>query len=277
MELIESIAKAVQNVMNRFLTDVGECPNCDNGKLMIWKSPNREGELRCPPTCPDCGFSERLAKGTTLSDVDATELAAKNAAKDYLYNNSIVSNKEVFKYTFKGFNDSQAERKQAKFFASKMADRIVSGNTVHATLVGGPGRGKTHLAMSICYNVLARTNYKKKVAFVDWRELLDVVKAGMHENSKDVQAYGDNLINEFAKADIVVLDDLGSERGTDYDKDLIDKFWRIREDKTVITTTNLTIRELSDSYSSRMTSRMQKHAKDATFVMTGIDDYRKGR
>lgn len=263
--------------MNRFLIEVGKCPNCDDGKLMVWKSPNRDGGLRCPPTCPDCGFSERLAKGTTLSDVDATELAAKNAAKDYLHQNSIVSNKSVFKYTFKTFVDDREEQKQAKLFATKMANRIISGDTTHVTLVGAPGRGKTHLAMSICYSVLARTNYKKKVAFVDWRELLDIVKAGMHENSKDVQAYGDNLINEFAKADIVVLDDLGAERGTDYDKNLIDKFWRIREDKTVITTTNLTIAELKKSYSDRMTSRMQKHAKDATFVMTGIDDYRKGR
>lgn len=276
MRAIESVATAVQTVMNRFLKPVGKCPNCDDGQLMVWKSPNRDGELRCPPTCPNCGYAERLAKGATLTDVDATELAAKNAAKQYLHQNSIVSNKSVFGYTLKNFQPTTTERGQAKLFAAKMADRIVAGATMHTTFVGGPGRGKTHLAMAICYNVLARTNYQKKIAFIDWREFLDTVKAGMHDNAKDIQAFGDSLINEFAKADIVVLDDLGSERGSEYDKALVDRFWRVREDKTVITTTNLSIPELAESYSDRMISRMQKHSTDAIYGMTGIDDYRRG-
>lgn len=276
VRVIESVATAVQTMMSRFLKPVGKCPNCDDGQLMVWKSPNRDGELRCPPTCPSCGYAEQLAKGTTLTDVDATELAAKNAAKQYLHQNSIVSNKSVFGYTLKGYQPTTPERGQAKLFAAKMADRIVAGATMHATFVGGPGRGKTHLAMAICYNVLARTNYQKKIAFIDWREFLDTVKAGMHDNAKDIQAFGDSLINEFGNADIVVLDDLGSERGSEYDKALVDRFWRVREDKTVITTTNLSIPELAESYSDRMISRMQKHSTDAIYGMTGIDDYRRG-
>lgn len=275
MEGMQSLGDAVNSVMSKFLKPVGKCPQCE-GQLMVWKNPNREGGLRCPPTCPNCGYAEKIAKSTTMSDLDATIAAKKAKAKNYLRLNSIVSNEKVFKCTFSNYQRNTEPEKRAFEFAHKATDKVVSGQTVHVTFMGATGTGKTHLAMAAAYLILKRTNYAAKVCFLDWRELLDTIKNGMHENSGDVQKYGDQLIKEFGKADVVILDDLGAERGTDFDKSLADKFWRLREDKTVITTTNLNTAELKQHYGDRTVSRMQMHGADTTFAMAGVQDHRKG-
>jgi DNA replication protein DnaC len=209
-----------------------------------------------------------------LSDLDSTELAQKNKAKDYLHKNSVVSNKSVFKRTFGTYKATERHEKEALAFSRKMADKLTDGQIVHASLIGSTGTGKTHLAMGIVYNVLARTHYRKKVGFIDWREYLNLLKVGMHDNSKDVQTYTDFLRRQLTAADILVLDDIGAERGTEFDISEADTFWRLREDKSVIMTTNLSIAELKEHYGQRTISRMQPHNDGATFVMAGIADHR---
>jgi len=273
---MQSMGDAIKQLMDRYVKPIGECPQCHE-QMVVWKTPNRDGGLKCPPVCPSCGFSEKRVKGATLSDIDATVAAKRNKAREYMRHSSLVSNEQVYSYTFKGFVANTPQQAKALEFAHKLADRIVSNDgkkPVHALLTGQTGRGKTHLAMGIVYNVLARTNYQAKVAFLDWRELVDTVKGGMHEDSRDVQKYADYLIGEFKGADIVVLDDLGAERPTPFNRELADKFWRLREHKTVITTTNLTPVELKEMYGDRMVSRMQTYGTSNNLSMAGIEDYR---
>lgn len=275
---MDSLGDAISKIMDKWLMPVGECPVCKDGtQMLVWKGTDRDGGLRCPPVCPKCKYSEHLIKGMTMTDLDATIAARKNKARDYLRKSSVVSAKSIFKRTFGNYQAVNNGEKQALEFSRKIADRIVAGQTIHAMLIGPTGTGKTHLAMGIVYNVLARTNYAKKVNFVDWREYLNLLKVGMHDNSKDVQTYTDFLRKELTSSDILVLDDIGAERGTEFDISEADSFWRLREDKTVITTTNLNTRELKAHYGNRTVSRMHPHSRNAIFVMSGIEDHRGGK
>ena len=108
--------------------------------------------------------------------------------------------------------------------------------------------------------------------FVDWRELVEQKKQAISDEQMNKQV--NKTTKEFKNADIVILDDFGSERETDYSRDLADGFWRDREDKTVIVTTNLTGNDLNKRYSPRLMSRMKKHGVKQGIAFSGLTDYR---
>jgi len=56
--------------------------------------------------------------------------------------------------------------------------------------------------------------------------------------------------------------------------DLADAFWRDREDKTVITTTNLIGEDLVKRYGPRTLSRMKHHGTNKGIAFGGITDRR---
>ncbi|EKP96034.1 helicase loader [Lacticaseibacillus casei 21/1] len=82
-------------------------------------------------------------------------------------------------------------------------------------------------------------------------------------------------MHEIGKADVVVIDDLGSERGSDFDRQTADDVFRMREDKSTIVTTNLHGQDLNKRYGERTMSRMAKHGQGNSFGVKGIPDQRK--
>lgn len=79
---------------------------------------------------------------------------------------------------------------------------------------------------------------------------------------------------EIKNADVVILDDFGSERGTEYSLDLADAFWRDRENKTVIVTTNLIGSDLTKRYGDRTLSRMKNYGVNNGITFANIPDHR---
>ncbi len=101
-------------------------------------------------------------------------------------------------------------------------------------LIGPPGVGKTHLAVSI----LKEFFLKRGIAglFYDTRKLLFDLKATFDGSSS-----GRKLLEEVVEAPILVLDDLGNERLSDWAKDIIHYIiiTRYNELRPIIITSNI--------------------------------------
>jgi len=102
-------------------------------------------------------------------------------------------------------------------------------------LVGPPGTGKTHLAVAALRALIAR-GYEG--IFFDYQNLLERIRAGYSEalGAADRNAYRNVLETE-----LLLLDDLGSHRVTDWVEDTVTAIvtHRCNHNKPTIVTTNL--------------------------------------
>lgn len=102
-------------------------------------------------------------------------------------------------------------------------------------LVGDPGTGKTHLAVAVLRQIIAKGFAG---LFFDYQNLLDRIRSGYDVNSgsSDREAYRFALDSE-----VLLLDDLGAHRVTDWVEDTVTSIvtYRCNNRKPLIATTNL--------------------------------------
>jgi DNA replication protein DnaC len=102
-------------------------------------------------------------------------------------------------------------------------------------LVGDPGSGKTHLAVGAMKALLDKGH---ECLFFDYQNLLDRIRSGYDATSggSDREAYRSAL-----DAEVLVLDDLGAHRVTEWVEDTVTAIitYRCNHRKPLIATTNL--------------------------------------
>lgn len=137
------------------------------------------------------------------------------------------------------------------------------------TLVGEPGRGKTHLALGIAWNFIETRLFKVKYFQVEG--LLDDLRQGFHATTQE-QFYGFNhKIEVIKQVPLLILDDLGVEQSTEWARaklDLIIDYRYINNQLTVFTT-NLAVSGLKP----RIASRLQ----EGIIAVIKSKDYRKAK
>jgi DNA replication protein DnaC len=114
-------------------------------------------------------------------------------------------------------------------------------------LTGEPGSGKTHLAVAALRLLIARGF---EGLFFDYQNLLDRIRSGYDPaaGSSDREAYRVAL-----DAEVLLLDDLGAHRVTDWVEDTVTSIitHRCNHRKPLIATTNLPDPEAGDSLTGR--------------------------
>ncbi|MBL8220171.1 MAG: ATP-binding protein [Bryobacterales bacterium] len=153
-------------------------------------------------------------------------------------------------------------------------------------LIGDPGTGKTHLAVAALRLLIAKGF---EGIFFDYQNLLERIRSGYDPNSgsSDREAYRIAL-----DAEILLLDDLGAHRVTDWVEDTVTSIitYRCNNRKATIATTNLIDQEAGMAIADRtaaamgvkttlaerigMRARSRMYEMCRIIRMPGVEDYR---
>jgi DNA replication protein DnaC len=187
------------------------CPECnDTGWTTVAGGGRHAPVVRC--ACQEVSRAERLLKAAQIP----------KRYEHCVFNEFIVTdNVSLFK---------------AKTVAQRFVERYELGDSNLGLLfVGNPGTGKTHLAVSILKELIRRKQVE--CLFVDYRELL---KSIQHSYNPEVAVTEMDLLRPVAEAEVLVLDELGAVRTSEWVWDTVSVILNARynESRTTIITTN---------------------------------------
>lgn len=119
--------------------------------------------------------------------------------------------------------------------------------------IGRPGLGKTFLCNSIAKDLL---DMGKIVIYQSAPDLVDLVRK--YKFDFDNEEAGDEALKDIYVCDLLIIDDLGTELGTQFSGlviyNILNK--RLLENKKMIISTNLDVDEIIKTYSERISSRI---------------------
>jgi DNA replication protein DnaC len=186
---------------------------------------------------------------------------------------------------------ASAELRRIKSLVGGYAQEYPALSKPGLLLAGPTGTGKTHLAVAALRSLISRGH---EAIFFDYQNLLERIRSGYNETlgTSNREAYRVALETE-----ILLLDDLGAHRVTDWVEDTVTAIvtYRYNHRKALIATTNLPDpdiggpltgkSDLSHTYSVRTTleERIGERARSRLFEMCkvvqtwALDDYRLAR
>lgn len=193
-----------------------------------------------------CKFqANEMHKKTVSRNFNRCQIPAKYVGKDFS------------SYEVTGGNEEAVE----------WAKYVIENPSQGLMFYGVPGCGKTHLAAIIAQEHIKRG---RSVIFSDVPNLLDTLKATFDRNndeSGEKQANLDTLMKDLIKVDVLVLDDIGTEKATEW---AMERLYIIVNDRynakrPIIATSNFNAEGLENKYQDikgkRIVSRISEMCK----------------
>jgi DNA replication protein DnaC len=188
-----------------------------------------------------------IVEGASLSGATPCDCRAKGRASRLeeraqippLYQRTSFEN---FEAEVPGNNNATRELKGVVVAVKKFANHFPDESRPGLLISGKPGTGKTHLAVAVMRQLIEKGH---ECQFCDYQTLLNSIKSSYDplSNSSDKEAYRMAL-----DAEVLVLDDLGAHRVTDWVEDTVTSIitHRCNNRKALIATTNLPIPDVGD-------------------------------
>ena len=200
-------------------------------------------------------------KGPIMCSCKKAELAAKkikeeNEAKQdklkQVINNSLMDSK-FRTQTFENWDEKLGNPKIlniSRKYSEKFID--MKKNGVGLLIHGTPGNGKTYSANCIANYLIDKF---VPVICVSINALLKRIQQTFNSYGKEGEA---TILNTLSNADLLIIDDLGTEQNTDWNKTTIYNIMdsRYRNGLPLIVTTNITLEQLKEKYHQRTYDRL---------------------
>jgi len=229
------------------------CPHCGRELTAEWvefppalqKKYGKGGEWYYHPCTHEC---------EAKNDRREWELMRRNARVGALREKSGLS-KRMKGYTLTSFKPyvSPAAARAMEKVQEYLKDWDENRSTGHGLyFVGDVGTGKTHLAVAVMNELIARK--RVPALFVTVPELLDNMRGTYNNPGRDIDEWMDSVKN----ADLLLLDDLGAERANDWVRERIFVIvnHRYREELPTIFTSNTGPKDLAAQLGERTASRI---------------------
>ena len=155
-------------------------------------------------------------------------------------------------------NDDVSDDMQSKVnWCKQFANRIVQGTCNDCLFLRGDvGRGKTHLSSAIANVVLqgGKTVIYKRAA-----DLFDMMRQYKFEENKQ---RWEEVLEQLVTCDLLVIDDLGAERTTDFATEQLVLLLEERNyrNKPWVINSNLKLSQIQTHYSTRVSERIMERA-----------------
>ncbi len=218
--------------------------------------------------------------------------------KNVLFQHSIIENQSITESRLSTYKTDCQETKENKEKAMKILERIKNGEFLNVYIAGIQGVGKSHLAYAMLYALVehywiisdgVKLNDEhafknmKSCLFVEIEKLIRLIQHSFRNvESKYTMDY---CISLMVDVDFLVIDDLGAESGSmnrnGEASDFVHKILygvangRQGANKTTITTSNLSSKQLFQKYDPKLASRLLNGVtKDETIVFKTTTDKR---
>jgi DNA replication protein DnaC len=132
-------------------------------------------------------------------------------------------------------------------------DKVAFGDGEGVMIHGGVGTGKTFLAVAVLFDLLKSYDYRE-VMFATMPDLLDRIRASYNAPTRD------DVLERALEVQVLVLDDLGTEKVTDWVREKVYQIInrRYNEQLCTICTTNLAPSQLAKHIGERTVSRLME-------------------
>lgn len=198
--------------------------------------------------CRLCHKEKREAENAVV--VEKLYRESLESKRLYYLKDFSLMDEELEKATFANFRVDSEARKQDLDFVKSVGRGYLKGRKGNVVLVGDPGVGKSHLAYSLIKAISEHNN--SLCAIVNVVDLMAKIREDF-----SLESY---YVNKLAELDYLVLDDLGTEKITEWSSGILYSVLNKRV-KTIVTS-NLTREELLDEYGKRIYSRIFKGVGD---------------
>lgn len=204
------------------------------------------------------------------------ELDAKNKYKDNIYLFEVP--KEIKEASMKNIDLDNPDRYQIIKWLKNFLDTYQARSGMKGLyLTGNFGCGKTYL-ISATLNELAKKDHK--IAIIYYPEFLRSLK----ESFSDPETYNEKF-KLIKKVEVLLIDDIGAETMTEWSRDEVLGTilqYRMQEGLTTFFTSNLTIKELEEHFSTSTrgiekvkAKRIIERIKQLTIEMTLVSENKR--
>jgi len=176
-------------------------------------------------------------------------------------------------------NTSPAEGQETAFNAvDRFTDGFINGeNQTGLLLVGGVGSGKTFLVSSAANSIIDTIEVDRcekekeigrgfsfwcmvcdrRILFINVCDLMEQLKSCFKENSADISS---NIIQVVQEVDLLILDDLGVEKSSDWTREKLFEVidYRYSQELPMLVTTNCRPEELKEKIGDRNFDRLRE-------------------
>lgn len=136
-------------------------------------------------------------------------------------------------------------------------------------LMGGCGVGKTHLAVAALLEIIQQGK-QGKLLFSNFQDLIQDIQASFGDDNGPNKS---ELMRPLIETDLLVLDELGSQKPSQFVHDILYYLInsRYNEERVTIFTTNF-LDDLGERVGDRLRSRLHEMAEEVR--LAGLPDYR---